>query len=103
MLERFCVRDKVPIPPDRVKRGSVFCSAECRRLDKIERRKEKAGKSCRLCGRALPSKKTARGMGQSLPTEIRPCATVAHTPDRFVSLSQAEISTLDSPVQNCGT
>jgi hypothetical protein len=77
MLERFCVRDKVPIPSGRARRGSVFCSDECRRLDKIERRKEKAGKSCRLCGRGLPKSKTTQKPAALQSVESEPGATVA--------------------------
>ena len=40
------------IPESRVSRGSCFCSTECQRIDKMERRRTKAQKCCRLCGRA---------------------------------------------------
>lgn len=39
-LARFCIRCKSQISENRVARGSCFCSAECRRQDKIERRRE---------------------------------------------------------------
>jgi hypothetical protein len=45
------VRDRKPIAPERVARGSTFCSDDCRSADKRERRAVKAGTSCRLCGR----------------------------------------------------
>src|SRR6266702_1909722 len=41
-IERFCVRCRIQIPEKRVARGSCFCSGECRRQDKIERRRAKA-------------------------------------------------------------
>jgi len=56
-IERFCVRCKASIPEIRVTRGSCFCSTECRRLDKIERRRAKAEKSCRLCARPFRRKR----------------------------------------------
>src|SRR5882724_5458089 len=52
-IERYCVRCRTLIPENRVSRGSCFCTSECRHQDKIERRRAKAEKCCRPCGRKL--------------------------------------------------
>lgn len=39
--------------PERVQRGSIYHDDECRRLAKIEARRETAKKKCRLCGRGF--------------------------------------------------
>src|SRR2546427_7233242 len=73
-IERFCVRCRTQIPEKRVARGSCFCSGECRRQDKIERRRAKAEKSCRLCHRPLPHRKTAPNATRLPCVEIKACA-----------------------------
>ena len=73
-IERFCVRCKTQIPEKRVARGSCFCSGECRRQDKIERRRAKAEKYCRLCHRPLPHRRTAQSATRLSSVEIKACA-----------------------------
>src|SRR5437867_8425030 len=70
-IERFCVRCKSQIPEKRVARGSCFCSGECRRQDKIERRRAKAEKYCRLCHRP---RRTAQSATRLPSVEIKACA-----------------------------
>src|ERR1035438_9560004 len=71
-IDRFCVRCRSQISEKRVARGSCFCSDECRRQDKIERRRARAQKYCRLCRRGLPRKKTAQTTGPVGPLENPP-------------------------------
>src|SRR5437899_5510801 len=71
-IERFCVQCRTQIPEKRVARGSCFCSGECRRQDKIERRRAKAEKYCRLCHRPLPHRKTTRSATRLSSVELRP-------------------------------
>jgi len=73
-IERFCVRCKTQVPEKRVARGSCFCSGECRRQDKIERRRAKAEKYCRLCHRPLPHRRTAQSATRLSSVEIKACA-----------------------------
>jgi hypothetical protein len=77
-IDRFCVRCKSKISEKRVARGSCFCSDECRRQDKIERRRARAQKYCRLCHRGLPRKSTSQKTGQTAPIEMTACAPGAH-------------------------
>jgi hypothetical protein len=48
------------IPPDRVARHSPFCSEDCRKADKNDRRNIMAGKKCRLCKRRFPKPRGAK-------------------------------------------
>src|SRR5438445_12293505 len=73
-IERFCVRCKSQIPEKRVARGSCFCSGECRRQDKIERRRAKAEQYCRLCHRQLPHRRTAQSATRLSSVEVNACA-----------------------------
>src|SRR5439155_26038132 len=73
-IERFCVRCKTQIPEKRVACGSCFCSGECRRQDKIERRRAKAEKYRRLSHRPLLHRKTAQSATRLLCVEIKACA-----------------------------
>jgi hypothetical protein len=59
--------------------GSCFCSDECRRQDKIERRRARAQKYCRLCHRGLPRKRHPRPPDPLLPSKL-PTVRRAHTP-----------------------
>lgn len=77
-IDRFCVRCRSQISEKRVARGSCFCSDECRRQDKIERRRARAHKYCRLCHRGLPRQKTAQSAKPIAPVEITACAPGAH-------------------------
>src|SRR5690349_15769154 len=77
-IERFCVRCRTQIPEKRVAGGSCFCSGECRRRDKIERRRAKAEKYCRLCHRPFPPRKMAQTATDCLPLKLRPVRR-AHT------------------------
>ncbi len=78
-MQRFCVRCRREIFAPRVARGSYFCSEECRRLDKMDRRRVKAGKFCRLCGRPFEPQNPTPDKAAPATEEIRPCATVAQT------------------------
>src|SRR5437667_12511423 len=73
-IERFCVRCRTQIPEKRVARGSCFCSGECRRQDKIERRRSKAEKYCRLCHRPLAQGRMAQSATRPSSVEIKACA-----------------------------
>jgi hypothetical protein len=53
-MKRFCFRCRKPVTPERVRRGSIYCVEECRRMAKIEALRERAKKKCRLCGNKLP-------------------------------------------------
>jgi hypothetical protein len=75
---RYCTRCTALIPDGRVARGSCFCSSECRRIDKMERRRTKAEKCCRLCGRASRKAKSGQSATRALIEAPRPCAPV-HT------------------------
>lgn len=55
-ISRFCVKCRNEVPEARVARGSCFCSDACRRQDRVERRRVRAGKYCRLCHRPLAKK-----------------------------------------------
>jgi hypothetical protein len=73
-MTRYCTRCTGLIPDNRVARGSCFCSTGCRRLDRIDRRRSRAEKSCRLCGRASRKPKTAKSDAHVLIEAPRPCA-----------------------------
>ena len=60
-MQRFCVRCRQEIPAQRVVRGACFCSQECRRKDKIERRRARAESCCRLCGRRFSRRRSGPG------------------------------------------
>jgi hypothetical protein len=45
------------IPERRAWRGSHFCSNECHREYRRQRRSWRATRSCRLCGRATPKRR----------------------------------------------
>lgn len=77
-IDRFCVRCRSQIPAKRVARGSCFCSDECRRVDKIERRRARAQKYCRLCHRGLLRKRAAQSSEPAPPVESKPGAPGAH-------------------------
>jgi len=79
-IDRFCVRYRSQISEKRVARGSCFCSDECRCQDKIERRRARAQKYCRLCHRGLPGQKTPKTTGPVASVEITHCAPGAHPP-----------------------
>jgi hypothetical protein len=79
-IDRFCVRCRSQISQKRVAGGSCFCSDECRRQDRIERRRARAHKFCRLCHRELPRKKTALSCEPAPAVEITACAPGAHLP-----------------------
>jgi len=53
-MKRFCFHCGKRIPADRLQRGSIYFSDECRRVARIEARAAAAKKKCRLCGRGLP-------------------------------------------------
>jgi hypothetical protein len=55
-MNRFCFRCRNSVSPERVRRGSIYCDDECRRMAKIEALRERAKKKCRLCGKKLPKK-----------------------------------------------
>jgi hypothetical protein len=80
MIDRFCVRCRSQISEKRVARGSCFCSDECRRQDKIERRRARAQKYCRLCHRGLAQKMTSERTVPVASLETVTCAPGAHTP-----------------------
>lgn len=77
-IDRFCVRCKSQISEKRVARVSCFCLDECRRQDRIERRRARAAKYCRRCHRELPRKKTAVSSEPVPAVEITACAPGAH-------------------------
>lgn len=56
-MKRFCFRCKARVSLERVRRGSIYCTDECRRVAKIEALRERAKKKCRLCGNKLPKVK----------------------------------------------
>lgn len=66
-MQRFCVRCRKEIPAQRVTRGSCFCSPECRREDRIERRRAIASRQCRLCGRPFSRRRPRPGRPQPPP------------------------------------
>jgi transposase-like protein len=73
MTERFCTYCRTEITDDRrLRRGIPYCSPECRRHAKNERRNRDAGEKCRLCGR-----KFRRNTTTSTPSEARENSTVA--------------------------
>jgi len=76
-MQRYCVRCRAEIPAQRAARRAYFCSEECLRLDKIERRRVQAEGVCRLCGRPLADQNPTSGITQPEKVEIRPCAKVA--------------------------
>jgi len=52
MTPRYCTICTKPITdPARLRRQSPYCSEECRRVAKLEKRETAAGQKCRLCGR----------------------------------------------------
>jgi DNA repair exonuclease SbcCD ATPase subunit len=53
-MNRFCFRCRKRVSLERVRRGSIYCTDECRRVAKIEALRERAKKKCRLCGNKLP-------------------------------------------------
>lgn len=55
--QRHCIHCMGLIQEPRLKRGSVTCSKECFRLDKIERRRYLRQFRCKDCGSALPKSK----------------------------------------------
>jgi len=61
--KRFCVRDKKPIAPERVARGSTFCTDDCRNADKRERRAVKAGNDLPALWTAFREAPKAIGQG----------------------------------------
>lgn len=68
-----CVTCGESISEKRVRRGSHFCSNECHRVYRNERRRMKAGINCRLCGRPLRKKRlVGSAVGhQSLTEAVR--------------------------------
>jgi hypothetical protein len=52
-MKRYCHRCSKRLDSERIRRGSIYHSDECRRLAKNEARDAKAGKKCRLCSRNL--------------------------------------------------
>jgi hypothetical protein len=78
-MQRYCVRCREEISALRLARGAYFCSDECRRLDKMQRRRAKAGKSCRLCGRPFATQEPVSDTTAGPAVEIQTCATVAQT------------------------
>jgi len=73
-MTRFCTKCGGVIADEkRVRRGSPYCSDECRREAKRETRALLAQRRCRLCGRVMRPKET-EGRASS------PCAPGAHAP-----------------------
>jgi hypothetical protein len=71
MTQRYCTICRAEIADDkRLRRSSPYCSDDCRRTAKVEKRERTAGEKCRLCGRRFRAKASA------VPDAS---ATVAHT------------------------
>ena len=77
-IDRFCVRCRSQISQKRVAGGSCFCSDECRRQDRIERRRARAHKFCRLCTESFRAKRQPSVANRHLPSKLRPVRR-AHT------------------------
>lgn len=75
MTARYCTICREPITdPGRLRRQSPYCSEECRRVAKNEKRELTASRKCRLCGRRF------RRRVQAVPVETMApegCATGA--------------------------
>lgn len=60
MTQRYCTICRAEIADDkRLRRGSPYCSDDCRRTAKTEKRERTAGEKCRLCGRRFRQKASA--------------------------------------------
>jgi hypothetical protein len=53
---RYCYKCGGQVPEERLRRKSLYCSVECRRVARIEDRATIAGRKCRLCGGLKPGK-----------------------------------------------
>lgn len=60
-----CVTCTKVLELDRLRKGSHFCSTECHRTYRKERRSELAKRKCRLCGRGSRKRKEL----EAVPTE----------------------------------
>lgn len=57
MTPRYCTICRNEITDEhRLRRNSPYCSDECRRTAKNEKRDHRAGEKCRLCGRKFRRK-----------------------------------------------
>lgn len=67
-METYCVKCKEPIPELRQVRGSHFCSNDCHRLYRKERRAMRSQKVCRFCGNRIRPKRSATSNRSVKPT-----------------------------------
>jgi len=67
---RCCVHCRQEIPLARLRRGKYFCSTECHRADRIERRRFQASFNCRLCGRPKRAKQSKSDLVRSAHTQV---------------------------------
>ena len=58
-MKLYCMVCRRTVPDERVRRGSPYCSKDCREVYRKARRDWRATKHCRLCGR--PVRKTLDG------------------------------------------
>jgi ArsR family metal-binding transcriptional regulator len=75
-MKRFCFRCKARVSLERVRRGSIYCTDECRRVAKIEALRERAKKKCRLCGNKLPKTLAVKALQRR--ERNRRCVPVTH-------------------------
>ena len=62
MTPRYCTICRNQITDERrLRRGSPYCSDDCRRLAKNEKRDHRAEEKCRLCGRKFRRKTEPSG------------------------------------------
>lgn len=59
-MNRFCTKCTRAIPEDRARRGSVYCSVECKTENDRERRELLRGERCELCKRKFRAKPTIK-------------------------------------------
>lgn len=88
-MKRYCVKCCAEIDAKRVARGSFYCSNACRDVDRKARRRWKAERNCRLCGRPSPRKRQRADYSEKIISS--PCAPGAHislgeSPDARVRL-----------------
>jgi hypothetical protein len=90
-IDRFCVRCKSQISEKRVARGSCFCSAECRRQDKIERRRARAQEYAVFATEDFGAKRHPRPPDRLLLSHL-PAVRRAHTrPANAIGLPLKEL------------
>jgi ribosomal protein S26 len=77
-LDIRCVICGEPVPEERAKRGAITCGQDCSRELNKRRRSQKAGSSCRLCGRRVRKPRAERVLTEQGAVESRPSAEAAH-------------------------